>query len=56
MLAQRQPDEAGRLGIGDPAQDRRLDRAVQRPIGKTGQLAHHLVERESAGEIADTQH
>ncbi len=56
MLAQRQPDEARRLGIGDPAQDGRLDRPVQRAVGEGGQFTHDLVEWEGASEIADGQH
>jgi len=55
MFAQRQRHEALRGGIGHPLADRLRDRRIERAIGKSGQFAHHAVQRKDPGQIANRQ-
>ena len=55
VLAQRQGDEPGRLGIGHPAADRIGDGGIHSPVGKGGEFGSDPGERKRARQIADRQ-
>src|SRR5688572_15866908 len=54
-LAEADDGETASRLVRSPFSDRLDERAMQRALGKQRELAHHALERNGAGEIADSQ-